>query len=162
MQFLALCSIRRLLNRIHNAVYTSSTKAALRVASPPDVSKTESALVVASAFATIKSLESILMELAWQIETWYSSLPVLIKPDLSTNEPGDSGDTWLRLRYWSAKHVVGRPCLFYAASVTNAQDLPLYVLEFADMCIRSCRNYIETALHISSRRAYYNWMVIQA
>ena len=145
MLFLAFVTIRRLLNRIHNVVYGLDSSPGLAITNRAD----------------ILALEGVLTELVWQLSSWYDSLPETIQPDLAAS-PHDTHDAWLRLRYWSAKHIITRPCLFYATTVTTESDLPRFVIEYSEMCAQSCRNYIKTATYALKERAHYNWMTIQA
>lgn len=161
LMFLAFCSIRRLLNRIHNAVYASGYKEALSPSSPsglpfldPTGQKT--------ALSVLVSLEGVFGELQRQLDAWYDSLPEIIKPDLSTTVPQDTQDAWLRLRYWSAKHIISRPCLIYATTWASGQDFPAFVARYSAMCVQSSRNYIETGVHTLDKRTHYSWMTIQA
>ncbi|KAF9875371.1 C6 finger domain-containing protein [Colletotrichum karsti] len=105
--------------------------------------------------STICSLERVLNELTRQLEVWYHSLPDIIKPDLSHNVPTDAHEASLRLRYWSARHIISRPCLVYILSVSTADEVPTYVYKYAETCIQSCRNYIETALQVLTKRTPY-------
>ncbi|KAJ0119626.1 hypothetical protein J7T55_013829 [Diaporthe amygdali] len=141
LMFLALCSIRRLLNRIHNAVYTLGNKDAL---SPPESSSplASSSDAQQQAFLVLMSLEGIFNELERQLDAWYGSLPEVIKPDLSNPVPSDTQDAWLRLRY----------CL----------PPPEFVYRYSQMCIDSSHNYIRTGIHTLDKRTYYSWMTFQA
>ncbi|KAL2672741.1 hypothetical protein Neosp_013455 [[Neocosmospora] mangrovei] len=157
LMFLALCSIRRLLNRIHNAVYASGTKEALSPSnSHTDPTGQQSALSV------LMSLEGVFGELERQLDVWYDSLPEIIKPDLSTTVPQDTQDAWLRLRYWSAKHIISRPALIYATTWPDGHGLPAFVARYSAMCIESSRNYIKTGAYTLDKRTHYSWMTIQA
>ncbi|KAH9997462.1 hypothetical protein F4779DRAFT_622928 [Xylariaceae sp. FL0662B] len=156
--FLALCSIRRLLNRIHNTLYASSPSAARDLFR----SGNSASIVQNSGPSTITSMERILGELERQLDEWYSSLPLSIKPDLSVTVPRDGPEAWVRLRYWSAKHIICRPCLMYAATWSSNLDMPGFVFEYSKMCIDSSRNYIQTALHTLDKRTHYSWMAVQA
>ncbi|KAM5361887.1 hypothetical protein ACJZ2D_012832 [Fusarium nematophilum] len=159
--FLALCSIRRLLNRIHNAVYASGNKEAFSPSS-------SSTLPVSDptgqqyALSVLTSLEGVFGELERQLDVWYDSLPEIIKPDLSTTVPRDTQDAWLRLRYWSAKHIISRPSLIYATTWADGQVLPGFVARYSALCIESSRNYIKTGMHTLDKRTHYSWMTIQA
>lgn len=163
LMFLALCSIRRLLNRIHNAVYTSGNKDAL---SPPESSSplASSSGAQQHAFSVLVSLKGIFNELERQLDAWYGSLPEVIKPDLSNPVPSDTQDAWLRGRYWSAKHIISRPCLIYAMTWCRGQNLPPpeFVYRYSQMCIDSSHNYIRTGIHTLDKRTYYSWMTFQA
>lgn len=160
--FLALCSVRRLLNRIHNAMYASGTDTVIDNKSSPSSFGRIDGFAHSPCVSTITSLESVVTELARQLESWFYYLPNVVKPDLSHNVPLDKLEAWLRLRYWSAKHIISRPCLIYAASAATQEDIPLYVLDYSKICIESCRNYLETASHILSERTQYTWMTTQA
>ncbi|OAA54716.1 Transcription factor [Niveomyces insectorum RCEF 264] len=159
--FLALCSIRRLLNRVHNAVYTSANKNSSKSFIAPDIASAEPTDQQA-ALAQLLSMAGVIDELQRQLDAWYDSLPELIKPDLSTTVPQDTQDAWLRIRYWSAKHIISRPSLVYAARWADGTDLPDYVYRYAEMCIESSRCYIETVIHTLNKRTHYSWMVVQA
>lgn len=168
--FLALSSIRRLLNRIHNAVYTTSKKTTLRPSGPsgPSGFSASSSLLESSPGAQyptitiIASLEGVLNELARQLHAWYHSLPTIIKPDLTTNAPHDMQDAWLRLRYWSARHIIYRPCLIYATAWAGSQAMPSFVAEHSKKCIQSSINYVETAIYTFDKLTHYSWMTVQA
>ncbi|KAF4815186.1 hypothetical protein CGCSCA5_v007303 [Colletotrichum siamense] len=141
--FLALCSVRGLLNRIHNAVYASGSQAPLQPASTPSYTENDNSTGSPS-LSTICSLERVLNELTRQLEVWYHSLPDSIKPDLSHNVPTDAHEASLRLRY------------------CTADEIPTYVYKYAETCIQSCRNYIETALQVLTKRTPYVWAICQA
>jgi hypothetical protein len=158
--FLALCSVRRLLNRIHNTIYASDVEPVLKPSSPSFGQINEVALSPGA--STINSLESVVAELDHQLESWFYYLPSIIKPELSHNTPVDKPEAWLRLRYWSAKHIISRPCLIYAALATNQEDMPAFVLEYSKICVDSCRNYLETAGHVLLERTVFTWMMNQA
>lgn len=161
LMFLALCSVRRLLNRIHNTIYATGPRSVVAVASPKSLGATDAAPSSPTG-STVTSLESVVTELARQLDSWYYSLPEAIKPDLTGNVPRDLQDAWVRLRYWSAKHIISRPCLLYAASARSHTEFPAYVLKHSATCIESCRNYIEIATQVLLRRTQYTWMTIQA
>ncbi|KAH7253068.1 hypothetical protein B0J15DRAFT_37689 [Fusarium solani] len=161
LMFLALCSIRRLLNRIHNAVYASGTKEALSPSSSPTLPISDPT-GQQSALSVLMSLEGVFGELERQLDVWYDSLPDIIKPDLSTTVPQDTQDAWLRLRYWSAKHIISRPSLIYATTWPDGHGLPGFVARYSAMCTESSRNYIKTGVYTLDKRTHYSWMTIQA
>ncbi|RSL95413.1 hypothetical protein CEP52_012090 [Fusarium oligoseptatum] len=161
LMFLALCSIRRLLNRIHNAVYASGTKEALSSPNSSTLSISDPT-GQQSALSVLMSLEGVFGELERQLDVWYDSLPEIIKPDLSSTVPQDTQDAWLRLRYWSAKHIISRPSLIYATTWPDGHGLPGFVARYSAMCIESSRNYIKTGVHTLDKRTHFSWMTIQA
>lgn len=156
LSFLAICSIRRLLNRIHRSIYATSyhPKGAL--------GSNSTSSSAAAQISRVAFLETICTELAHQLDDWYHSLPDSIKPDLSHNTPVNLHDGWLRLRYWSARHIICRPCLVYAATLPDNVPVPSYVMLHSEICVTSCRNYIETATFVLKERTQYTWMTIQA
>ncbi|KAF4886638.1 hypothetical protein CGCF415_v010368 [Colletotrichum fructicola] len=58
--------------------------------------------------------------------------------------------------------TVGR--LFWACFLLEctADEIPTYVYKYAETCIQSCRNYIETALQVLTKRTPYVWAICQA
>ena len=162
LSFLAICSIRRLLNRIHRAIYAAYPGTTTSGLSPPSAVSRMNSNMPPNGVLTVGSMGSICAELNRQLDSWYCSLPDKIKPDLAGNEPQNLQESWIRSRYWSAKHIICRPCLVYAASLSDHTHLPAYVFKYCEMCIESCRNYIKTASHILMERTQYTWMTIQA
>jgi hypothetical protein len=160
-QFLAVCSVRRLLNRIHNSMYARQDQH--QVAHTPSPSAfSDHRLASTSPGSTTTLLENLCVELTRQLETWFQSLPEIIKPDLRAPHPRDLHEGWLRLRYWSAKHIINRPCLLIAASACKGDRIPEFVLENSRVCIESCRNYLTTAAYVQTERTQYTWMTDQA
>ncbi|KAJ5379855.1 uncharacterized protein N7496_002283 [Penicillium cataractarum] len=155
LTFLAICSVRRLLNRIHRAIYATAPR-------PREIIGMGSNLATSYGIDSVGSLESICTELAHQLDSWYESLPVSIRFDLTETKPSNLHDGWLRLRYWSAKHIICRPCLVYAATLPDNTHLPSYIIQHSEICVSSCRNYIETATYVLRERTQYTWMTIQA
>ncbi|KAI6084258.1 hypothetical protein F4821DRAFT_175654 [Hypoxylon rubiginosum] len=158
LSFLVICSVRRLLNRIHRAIYAGFPKWAARDPNSIIWNATEPH----EAFWTVGGLESICSELSHQLDSWYHSLPESIKPDFSDDVPRSRLEGWLRLRYWFARHIICRPCLVYAATLPDQLHLPPYVLKYSEMCVESCRKYIITASFVLKERTQYTWMTIQA
>ncbi|CAG9994394.1 unnamed protein product [Clonostachys byssicola] len=159
LNFLAICSIRRLLNRIHRAIYAKQPSKGTQ--SMGIGANSGWTLQQPSVFFSVEALGSVCAELDRQLDAWYESLPIDIRPDLSETVPVNSHDGWLRLRYWSAKHIICRPCLVYATELTDHAHLPAYVLENSEKCVESCRNYIHTASIILTERTQWTFMTIQ-
>ena len=152
--FQAIRSVRKLLNSIHHTLYASSRTATIAASQS---SPHSNSLNLSSPSFSRSSLENVCSEL----EVWYQTLPNSIRPDLS-KDPRDLQDAWLRLQYWSAKHIIYRPCLIHAASMSDAQDLPAFVKESSEKCINACRSSINTASYVLVQRTHYTWMTIQA
>ncbi|CAK7215502.1 hypothetical protein SBRCBS47491_002503 [Sporothrix bragantina] len=251
MMFLAMCSIRRLLNRVHKTVYDANykartmsssssrprpgsrndpvsmsmgmstsmslstrastttppmastcplwppmttpdmTAASITVANPTTQSPSASTSTHISSssssssfpslsfssfsspttFSTIESLKAVCTELISQLDVWFDSLPPSIKPDLANPQPRCLQEGWLRLRYWSAKHIICRPCLVFAASYRTPENyssmaagagFPDYVLRLSQTCIEGCRQYILMAAYQLRERTQYTWMTMQS
>ncbi|KAL1889590.1 hypothetical protein Sste5346_008839 [Sporothrix stenoceras] len=214
LMFLALCSVRRLLNRVHKTVYDANYKArstsknrtprsktdvssmsmpislwtpsspadaavdnifnainmntirspSVSVSIPTSIPHPSSSSPASSTtLSAIGSLKAVSTELISQLDTWFESLPPSIKPDLSHRRPQCLQEGWLRLRYWSAKHIICRPCLVFAALYTGEPAaLPDYVLWFSQTCIESCRQYIQTVEYMLVERTQYMWMTRQS
>lgn len=152
---LADISARSLHNRIHHTIYfpegislfSGRSKGTVEVAlSNPDG-------------ALLKLCE----ELNHQLETWYQSLPELIRPDLSGEPKGNGHAGILRLRYWSAKHNIYRPFLIYATS--SAADahtsMPPVVMEGCASCLAACRMFLSTAGYVLAERTCYTFSTLQ-
>ncbi|KAL1906576.1 hypothetical protein Sste5344_007587 [Sporothrix stenoceras] len=170
LQFLAVCSIRRLLNRIHSTLYstvlstTATDATAPSPASPssPASQQTASAPLYLPRVAEAR-FDSVCTELIRQLKTWYASLPDEIRPDLDIRAPCDLRDGWLRLRYWSAMHIIGRPSVIYVAMTPpSSEAIPAHVLEYCKICLDSSRSIIVVSSHILGQRTPYTWLLIHA
>ncbi|KAJ5721739.1 uncharacterized protein N7483_009673 [Penicillium malachiteum] len=112
--------------------------------------------------ASISSLECVINKLTRQLDAWYSSLPDPIKPELDPQAPCSLVKKWLRSRYWSARHIITRPCLLYAISATNSSLVPTFVIQNSQVCIESCRNFVINAAEALDKQTQYAWNMIQA
>lgn len=162
LSFLALCSVRRLLNRIHQTVYAAHPGSTHVLTRPTLEASWPAAGFPETGANSVVSLQNLCTELVRQLDTWFESLPDIIRPDLASSSPHNLQDAWLRSRYWSARHIICRPCLIFATSGVEQSQIPSYVVEFSAICVESCRHYIQTASYILERRTQYNWMTIQA
>lgn len=151
--FLSMCSMRRLLNRIHRELYVDGRSFDLsshEVASPMSTTSAPS------------TLENICWELIRQLESWLDSLPRIIKPKDVSDWSGDMQSKWILMRYWSAKYIITRPYLILVASLEANDDPPPYAIEMSTICITSCREYAEGIIRILEVRSLYSWMLILA
>ncbi|KAJ6037105.1 hypothetical protein N7540_001384 [Penicillium herquei] len=158
LKFLAMCSIRKLLNRIHSTMYSSKS-------TEPNGS-TFARRFGRSAKAynqqpSIASLESVNIELSRQLRVWFESLPDTIKPDLQNPNARDLHDSQLRTRYYATKHVICRPCLVFAAQSEETQ-LSGYVMANCESCVDSCRHFIHATVPLLKRRTHSTWLRLQA
>ncbi|CAK7218997.1 hypothetical protein SBRCBS47491_003695 [Sporothrix bragantina] len=179
--FLAVCSIRRLLNRIHSTLYSTvlSTTAATAAdatapspasaLSPGSASQHTTTGTAASSTAHLHlprvaeaRFDSVCTELVRQLKTWYASLPDEIRPTLDNRVPRDLRDGWLRLRYWSAMHIIGRPSVLYIVLAEMDSPLPPHVMEYCKLCLDSSRSIIVVSSHILAQRTPYTWMILHA
>ncbi|KAJ5690046.1 hypothetical protein N7462_004438 [Penicillium macrosclerotiorum] len=153
-----MCSIRKLLNRIHNTMYsnklTDTDRGSLlgQFKEPTQPYHQE---------PSIASLESVNVELSRQLKTWFDSLPDEIKPDLRDPNPRDLQDSQLRTRYYAAKHIICRPCLVYATH-SREQQLSGYVMTNCEICIDSCRKFVHATVPLLKRRTHSTWLRLQA
>ena len=161
--FLALCSMRSLLNRIHHTIYAAGAETKrTKLQSNLECGDVELASPKIYSSESIVALKSVIKELIRQLDWWYQSLPEEIKPELSPLKPCGVVQTWLRSRYWSALHIITRVCLVHASSGIEMNRLPAFVMEYAQTCIKSCRNFIINASQALVEPTQYTWMIIQA
>lgn len=158
LKFLAMCSIRKLLNRIHNTMYSSRPGGLTGNAFPKTITGDSK---VHNKQDSISSLEAVNIELSRQLKVWFDSLPDAIKPDLQNPNPRDLHDSQLRTRYYATKHVICRPCLVYAAQSQETQ-LSDYVMINCKSCVESCRHFIHATVPLLKRRTHSIWLRLQA
>ncbi|KAJ6006040.1 hypothetical protein N7451_003984 [Penicillium sp. IBT 35674x] len=158
LKFLAMCSIRKLLNRIHSTMYASNSVEADGRTVPVKISGAANA---STQQPSIASLEAVNKELSRQLKAWFDALPDTIKPDLQNPNPRDLHDSQLRTRYYATKHVICRPCLVFAA---QSQDVPLsgYIMANCEACVDSCRHFIHATVPLLKRRTHSTWLRLQA
>lgn len=160
MRFLALCSMRRLLNRIHSTLYNTEQRTENPTSSNipgESESRFHSASIVAEA-----KFEGVCNELVRQLKTWYESLPDEIKPDLDNQTPRDIQDGCLSLRYWSAMHIIGRPFVIFVVMSQDKTDFPPHVMKYCKLSLDSCRSSITMARHILTHQTADTWVIIHA
>jgi hypothetical protein len=146
--FLAMCSIRTILNRVQENTHPISTQ---------HVNETTTSFQKQS----IGSLEKICGEFDRQLEAWFKYLPKAIKPNLDIAiVPNDPYDSYIRARYYATEHIICRPSLFLAAQSSTA--LPVYIFESCQKCVRSCREFIMATSFLLRKRTHSNWPRMQA
>lgn len=155
---LAEISARSLLNRIHHTlfftdsltIYTGGSMESTSSSRPPILNPDVSLLRVCD-------------ELSRQLETWYESLPEVIKPDLDGNPKGNRQACLLRLRYWSSKQNIYRPFVVYVTSRTweGEMTVPQTVLEMCELGLHACRMFILTAGYLLGERTPYTYSSTQ-
>lgn len=155
--FLAMCSIRKLLNRIHNTMYSA------------EIANSEESGLRGTYINTghlsyepsIASLEAVNIELSRQLKAWFDSLPESIKPNLHDPVPRDLQDSQIRTRYYAAKHIICRPCLVFAA-VSRQVHLSEFVKANCEACIDSCRKFLHATIPLLGRKTHATWLRLQA
>lgn len=158
--FLAVCSIRRLLNRIHNTIY--SIHPGNQAATSPLNALTNEITLQKTSSPKIDNLDHVCQELARQMNSWYDSLPSPIRLNLQTESPTDLLDGWLKLRYWSTKHIIYRPWVLFVSSLEGTPEVSTEIMNNCEVCIISCRQYIRTAAFTLSHQSQYTWQTLQA
>ncbi|KAH7260428.1 hypothetical protein B0J15DRAFT_285123 [Fusarium solani] len=155
---LAEISARLLLNRIHHSLFFTDNLTIYTGGNPSASDQNQSSILHPDA-----SLVRVCSELDHQLETWYNSLPEVIKPNLEGTPSGDKLASLLRLRYWSAKQVIFRAFVIHVTSIDDevADQVPPSVLEMCQVCLNASRLFIMTAEYILSHRTPYTYSVAQ-
>ncbi|KAI8666309.1 hypothetical protein NCS57_00855400 [Fusarium keratoplasticum] len=155
---LAEISARLLLNRIHHSLFFTDNLTIYTGGNPSASGQDQSSILHPDA-----SLVRVCSELDHQLETWYNSLPEIIKPNLGGSPSGDKLASLLRLRYWSAKQVIFRAFVIHVTSMDDevADQVPPSVLEMCQVCLNASRLFIMTAEYILSHRTPYTYSVAQ-
>lgn len=158
--FLAVCSVRRLLNRIHNTIYSTNT--ASQPATSPLNALTNEIIAQKTSSPKIDNLDHVCHELTRQLNAWYDSLPPSIRLNLQAESPIDLLDGWLKLRYWSTKHIIYRPWVLFVSSLEGTLEVSTDIMNNCEVCIISCRQYIKAAAFTLSHQSQYTWQTLQA
>ncbi|KAK2744637.1 hypothetical protein FQN57_004242 [Myotisia sp. PD_48] len=149
--YMAEISIRRLLNRVHNTIYNAGERGSF-----------SAKLGRSSLPMSVESLITITSELDRQLVIWYDSVPEIIKPTLGLDPTADDRERILRTRYYSTKHIIYRQFVLYLASLPEeVQPSPL-LLEKAQLCIESCRLYLQNTGEILKKPSQYTWTLSQS
>ncbi|OQV03337.1 Fungal specific transcription factor domain-containing protein [Cladophialophora immunda] len=156
MLFLAEISARSLGNRIHYSINFTDSMSAYTDSVLDDV---PDGTGIANSLAP---LINVCNELTRQLESWYSSLPAAIKPELVVEEPDpDIQSCLLRCRYWSSMNKIHRPFVLKATSLPTGQQVPQYFLEKCQTCIMSCRMFLKSVGGLLVRRTPYIYTATQ-
>ena len=154
--YLAEISIRRLLNRVHNTIYTQS-RTLDDESNHPFTSD------------QLSRLEKICHELHRQLETWRSSIPEPFQVDIEGGQsPRHDRERVLMIRSFATHHIIYRPFVLHAIALGQLQaqgqnqdtaytKLSDMVLEHCRMCLDSCRRYIYNACRMLGRSSPYTW-----
>ncbi|PYH95797.1 hypothetical protein BO71DRAFT_440075 [Aspergillus ellipticus CBS 707.79] len=142
LAWLAELSARRLLNRIHHAIYAEDYQKFLQAEdlayfASDDNDESFHRLMTSSPMM-------ISLELDRQLSNWFELIPQPIKPDL-TRLPVTMRNSIIVLRYHSAQDIIFRPFLLFACSLPPALPLPPRLVEICLQVIHSCREYVLSA-----------------
>ncbi|CAH0033896.1 unnamed protein product, partial [Clonostachys rhizophaga] len=130
LSWLANISSRKLLNRIHNALYDQSRKQTL---SRESLGCSDPSFRISH-------------ELAHQLREWFTLLPESIKPP-AVLENLTIEQAVLKMRYHAAGDIIFRPFLlraFHLSSLGHA--IPQQTLSNASECLTHCQQYIKTVV----------------
>jgi hypothetical protein len=151
--YLAEISVRRLLNRVHNSLYPVKkhvlTLSATTLMTPDDFSIDD-----------ISSMMTVCDELLAQLETWHSSIPETVRPELDKPSVGDEPvdrRSILRIRYYATRHIIHRPFVLYISAHPGSKQISESMLQKAELCLRSCRHYLHHATHVLQNPSQYTW-----
>lgn len=157
LKFLAMCSVRKLLNRIHSTIYSNKPFAPNRSAFHTNMERPRSS----NQQSSIASLESVNVELNRQLTVWFDSIPDIIKPNLQSPITHDLQDCQIRSRYHAAKHVISRPWLVFATQSQEGESRG-YAMANCEACVTACRHLIHASIPLLKRRTYSTWLRLQA
>ncbi|ROW09651.1 hypothetical protein VMCG_02256 [Cytospora schulzeri] len=166
--FVAETAIRRLLNRIHNSLY-----------SPDNIDITvlaESA--PAHNHPYLNNILALSSELNRQLEQHYSSIP--LQPPIMTDPVSNDRRRILNFRYHHARHMIYRLFVLYVVSQPQQQSstasrasssssptpqqglppLPRIILEKCQVCIQSGEALLLAAADVLEKRSPYLWSVV--
>jgi hypothetical protein len=175
--FVAETAVRRLLNRIHSALYA------------PD--NTTDAATLFEGQNSLNKLLNLSTELNRQLEEWYHSIPGKLRPPIGTEPITSSRGRILRIRYYAARHIIHRPFVLavalqqmrVSASATSSSAeagssrgaassassaagslpiIPRVVAEKCENCIVSCTAYLVNVAEMLDQRSPYMWSFAQS
>ncbi|QSS56559.1 GAL4-like Zn2Cys6 binuclear cluster DNA-binding domain, conidia-enriched transcript [Histoplasma capsulatum var. duboisii H88] len=144
LSYLAEISMRSLLNRVLSSLPNEFESGQLS-----EESEATGAITVAS-------------ELDQQLLLWYDSVPEMIKPTLGVGPTADGRERILRIRYYQARYIIHRQFVVYSASLPEDREPSPKVLEEAQVCIESCRLYLQNTGEILKKPSQYTWTLAQS
>lgn len=131
------------MNRIHSSLYAASG----------DGSGLESDQLEHG----LDKLYNVVSELHRQLESWYSSIPALVQPDLGTTALPTDRARVLRMRYYAAMHIIYRPFLLAVSKQPDRDFTGTQTMQHCETCIHACRTYLLNASETLKRRSPYLW-----
>jgi hypothetical protein len=152
LYYLAEISIRRLLNRVHESLYSHDGGSL----------SSSDALREPFRHMPVNTLLSITSELDHQLCLWYDNIPDMIRPTLGSTPITHHRQRILRIRYFAAKHIIHRPFVLWISALPDGQTPPSLAVERALVCITSCRLYLQNAGDILRDPSPYSWTLSQS
>ncbi|OAT09208.1 hypothetical protein BDBG_04752 [Blastomyces gilchristii SLH14081] len=146
LSYLAEISMRSLLNRVLSPLSLSSDFESCWLS---DESEVPQALTITS-------------ELDQQLLLWYNSIPESIKPTLGLGPTAHPYERILRIRYYQARYIIHRRFVLYSVSLPEEREPSQEILKKAQVCIDSCRLYLQNTGEILKKPSQYTWTVAQS
>ncbi|KAI1174638.1 hypothetical protein F4777DRAFT_378028 [Nemania sp. FL0916] len=161
-------AIRRLLNRILSALYNPETTHRYSILSPEPIRVWQR--------LGLPKLLSLSAELNRQLEEWYRQIPDYLRFPKGTDHLASDRPRILRIRYYTARHLIHRPFLLQTISrqqeaqspgpsslpESDPFSLPVpVVMERCEACIDSCVTYLHNAVDMIDKRSPYLWTFSQ-
>ncbi|ODH53802.1 hypothetical protein GX48_00220 [Paracoccidioides brasiliensis] len=143
LSYLAEISMRRLLNRVDNSICSRA--------------ETSSKSDISALAMSMTSLTTITSELDQQLLLWHNSVPDIIKPTLGVDSNIDDRERMLRIRYYAARHIIHRQYVLYAVSLPGGVEPTQMILEKSQVCIESCRLFLQNTGEILKKPSQYTW-----
>ncbi|KAI1334872.1 hypothetical protein F5Y15DRAFT_420492 [Xylariaceae sp. FL0016] len=158
-------AVRRLLNRIHSALYSPDNcqiSYSILSADPTHIWQRSS----------LQRLLSLSSELNRQLEEWYHSIPEYLRPPKGTGLLPNDRARVLRIRYYTARQIIHRPFLLLTVARQHDYGSPRHspllgadpyaipvpvVQENCQTCIDSCVAYLYNAVEMIDKRSPYLW-----
>ena len=134
--FLAEISIRRLLNRTHNSLYSERD---------------------GMSSVQVPQLQNVAEELDRQLTGWYDSIPESVRPPLGTQPCQDDRTRILRIRYYAAMHIIHRPSLLCLADHPEIDFTGTPIMASAVQCVEACETYLLNSTEMLGQRTPYLW-----
>ncbi|KLJ07812.1 hypothetical protein EMPG_16715 [Blastomyces silverae] len=146
LSYLAEISMRSLLNRVLNPLSLSNDFESGWLS---DESEVPQVLTVTS-------------ELDQQLLLWYNSVPESIKPTLGVGPTAHPCERILRIRYYQARYIIHRRFVLYSVSLPEEREPSQEILKKAQVCIDSCRLYLQNTGEILKKPSQYTWTLAQS
>lgn len=142
LAWLSELSIRKLLNRVHHAMYAADWDESPQASLSPGDDRIQHD---GGSFQPLNRTLKVSAELSRQLESWFNLLPPEIKPDKGAALPRNRIEAAILCRYHSAREIIFRPFVFYAIGLKSRAELDEFVADCCEKCISSSRAYVDFA-----------------